>query len=68
MTPRPWVINPAVWNVLVTRSFQTAGLITQGRGVITITDRPGLEEVACECYGTIRRNFERLLPCTYRNN
>jgi CRP-like cAMP-binding protein len=50
---------------LVTRTFQTAGLITQGRGVITITDRAGLEEVACECYGTIRRSFERLLPRTY---
>jgi CRP-like cAMP-binding protein len=50
---------------LVTRTFQTAGLITQGRGVITITDRAGLEDVACECYGTIRRSFERLLPRTY---
>jgi CRP-like cAMP-binding protein len=50
---------------LVTRTFQTAGLIKQGRGVITITDRAGLEEVACECYGTIRRSFERLLPVTY---
>lgn len=50
---------------LVTRTLQTAGLITQGRGVITITDRAGLEEVACECYGTIRRSFERLLPRTY---
>jgi CRP-like cAMP-binding protein len=50
---------------LVVRTFQTAGLITQGRGVITITDRAGLEEVACECYGTIRRSFERLLPRTY---
>jgi CRP-like cAMP-binding protein len=50
---------------LVTRTFQTTGLIAQGRGVITITDRAGLEEVACECYGTIRRSFERLLPRTY---
>jgi CRP-like cAMP-binding protein len=50
---------------LVIRTFQTAGLITQGRGVITIADRAGLEEVACECYGTIRRSFERLLPRTY---
>ncbi len=50
---------------LVTRTLQTAGLITQGRGVIIITDRAGLEEVACECYGTIRRSFERLLPRTF---
>jgi hypothetical protein len=50
---------------LVVRTFQTAGLITQGRGVITIADRTGLEEVACECYSTIRRSFERLLPRTF---
>lgn len=53
---------------LVTGSLQTAGLITQGRGVITITDRVGLEETACECYGTIRKSFERLLPRTYATN
>jgi hypothetical protein len=52
----------------ITRNFQTAGLITQGRGVITIIDRAGLEEAACECYGTIRRSFERLLPRTYTSD
>jgi hypothetical protein len=30
-----------------------------------VTDRAGLEDVACECYRTIRRSFERLLPRTY---
>jgi CRP-like cAMP-binding protein len=50
---------------LVTRSLQTAGLIVQSRGVITVTDRAGLEETACESYRTIRRSFERLLPNTY---
>jgi CRP-like cAMP-binding protein len=50
---------------LVTRTLQTAGLISQSRGVITVTDRAGLEETTCECYGTIRRTFERLLPNTY---
>jgi len=50
---------------LVTRTLQTAGLITQGRAIITIADRTGLEEVACECYGIIRKSFERLLPRTY---
>jgi hypothetical protein len=42
-----------------------AGLITQGRGVITITDREGLEETACECYRMIRGRFEHLLPGTF---
>lgn len=50
---------------LVTRSLQAAGLITQGRGVITIMDRNGLENAACECYGKIRRCIQNLLPNTF---
>jgi CRP-like cAMP-binding protein len=50
---------------IVLRTLQTAGLIRQRRGGIVITDRAGLEEVACECYGKIRRSYERLLPRTY---
>ena len=50
---------------LITRSLLNAGLIQQGRGVITVVDRRGLEEAACGCYGVIRRSFERLLPGTY---
>jgi CRP-like cAMP-binding protein len=49
----------------VTRALQMAGLISQGRGVITITDREGLEETACECYRMIRGRFEHLLPRTF---
>ncbi|MCG7392692.1 Crp/Fnr family transcriptional regulator [Microvirga sp. ACRRW] len=49
----------------VTRALQIAGLIHQGRGAITITDRAGLEEMSCECYRKIRKSFERLLPATY---
>ncbi len=50
---------------VVARTLQTAGLIQQARGSITVTDRAGLEEVACECYGKIRRIYERLLPGTF---
>ncbi len=50
---------------VVTRTLQTAGLIRQRRRMITIVDRAGLEESACECYGAIRRKFARLLPKTY---
>jgi CRP-like cAMP-binding protein len=57
------VQRPSVSVVL--RTLQTAGLISQGRGVIAVVDRAGLEEAACECYGKIRRSFERLLPHTY---
>lgn len=49
----------------VIRALQITGLINQGRGVITITDRAGLEDMSCECYGTVRRSFERVLPATY---
>jgi CRP-like cAMP-binding protein len=50
---------------VVTRSLQTAGLIRQSRGGITVTDRAGLEGAACECYGRIRRLYDRLLPGTF---
>lgn len=51
----------------ITRALQEAGLIRQGRGVITVMDRTGIEQTSCECYGTVRRSFERLLPYTYTN-
>jgi CRP-like cAMP-binding protein len=47
---------------LILRTFQTAGLISQSRGVITLKDRAGLEEIACECYGKILQHYVRLLP------
>lgn len=34
--------------------LERAGLISHGRGNITVVDRPGLEKVACECYDSIR--------------
>jgi len=42
-------------------TLQKAGLIRYGRGRIEITDRPGLEAVACECYGIARRAYDHLL-------
>ena len=41
--------------------LQKAGLITYKRGNITVLDRPGLEGASCECYGLVRKEFERLL-------
>ena len=47
---------------VVARALQAAGLIRYRRGVVDILDRAGLEAIACECYGAVRRNYERLLP------
>jgi len=41
-------------------TLQKAGLIRYQRGRIEITDRPGLENAACECYGVVRRASDRL--------
>ena len=42
--------------------LQKAGLIEGGRGMIRITDGPGLERVSCECYSTVKDAFHRFLP------
>ncbi|MFT8246584.1 Crp/Fnr family transcriptional regulator [Roseomonas sp. BN140053] len=42
-------------------TLQKAGLIRYERGRITITDRPGLENVTCECYGVVRRAQDKFL-------
>jgi CRP-like cAMP-binding protein len=49
---------------IILRSLQTAGLIAQHRGGVSILDRAGLEEVSCECYGKIHQSFARLLPAS----
>jgi CRP-like cAMP-binding protein len=40
--------------------LQGGGLIKYSRGHITILNRAGLEEFACECYGIVRAEAERL--------
>jgi CRP-like cAMP-binding protein len=50
---------------VVARALQAAGLIRYRRGVVDILDRAGLEAIACECYGAVRRNYERLLPTPF---
>ena len=42
--------------------LQAAGLIRYHRGHIAVLDRAGLERRCCECYGVVRREFDRLLP------
>jgi len=40
--------------------LQAEGLINYRRGRITVLDREGLEDFACECYPVIKAEFDRL--------
>jgi hypothetical protein len=42
--------------------LQDADLIQYRRGHITVLDRAGLEQRSCECYGVVKREYDRLLP------
>ena len=42
--------------------LQAAGVIRYARGHIHVLDRRGLEQRACECYGVVHREYNRLLP------
>jgi hypothetical protein len=42
------------------RKLHAAGLINYRRGLITVTDRAGVEAYCCECYGVMRRAYDRL--------
>jgi CRP-like cAMP-binding protein len=43
------------------RSLQQAGFINYVHGRVTVRDRRGLEDISCECYAIVQREFERLL-------
>jgi CRP-like cAMP-binding protein len=42
--------------------LQEAHLIRYARGRITVLDRKGLERRTCECYGVVKKEYDRLLP------
>ena len=53
--------------VSIAASFlQKAGLIVYVRGRVTITNRLGLEDAACECFDTIRSELEKLFGAPKR--
>jgi CRP-like cAMP-binding protein len=41
--------------------LQAKGLIEYSRGRIRVLDRPRLEAAVCECYGVVKREYDRLL-------
>ena len=46
---------------LAAARLQREGLISYSRGHIRLLDREGLRRCACECYDTVRREYDRLL-------
>jgi CRP-like cAMP-binding protein len=47
---------------LSAHKLQDAGLIEYARGRITIRDRAGVEECACECHAVIKAETDRVIP------
>ena len=45
----------------VAGNLQRAGFIRYRRGHISVLDRSGLEDGACECYAVVKKEFARLL-------
>ena len=45
---------------VVAATLQRAGFIRYSQGRVTVQDRTGLEDAACECYQIIRTRFDRL--------
>jgi CRP-like cAMP-binding protein len=43
------------------QKLQENGLIEYHRGRVQILDQGGLEEAACECFGTVKEEYDRLL-------
>ena len=46
---------------VVATALQSQGLIRQTRGCITVLDRAGLEEAACNCYRFIKDSSDRIM-------
>lgn len=45
----------------VANALQQAGFIHYARGRIEILDLNGLQRMSCECYGTVKAHYDRLL-------
>jgi hypothetical protein len=51
---------------VVARTLQEAGMIRYKRGHINLIDVPALQETACECYHTVKMNYDALLHASNR--
>jgi hypothetical protein len=50
---------------LVASTLQQANVIQYSRGHIEITDFDGLSKTACECYASVKTQYERLVRPRY---
>jgi len=46
---------------VVAHKLQQAGMITYRRGRIKLDDIAALRETACECYETVKMNYDAML-------
>ncbi len=46
---------------LAANALRQDGLIDYRRGKVTILDRKGLERASCECYVTVKHEYDRYL-------
>jgi CRP-like cAMP-binding protein len=51
---------------LIAGEFARAGLISYRRGAVTILNRGGLEDIACECYDAVNETMQQLHGYTTR--
>lgn len=49
----------------IAQKMQRSGAIQYHRGVIHIAERAVLAKTTCECYGLVKRHFDRVLPGLY---
>ena len=49
-------------------NLQTAGYIRYRRGHIAVLERQGLEGRACECYGVVKKELQRLLQDVHKSD
>lgn len=47
---------------VIMNDFQDTGIVRFSRGEVQVLDRAKLEGVSCDCYRSVRADFERLLP------
>ncbi len=51
---------------LIARTLQEAGMIHYSRGHIMLVDVRALQDTACECYQTVKLNYDALLHSSNR--